>query len=129
MLSYWDPFSDLSRTSTRRQTFKPAVDIYEDGDSIHVRADFAGVKPEDIKVEVENRILTIHGERKNDHEYKRDGYKRMERIFGTFSRSFELPEAVNSDDIEAIHEHGVLTIRLPKRQTAKRREITVRIPS
>jgi HSP20 family protein len=135
MLGYWDPFTEMSRiqdrffgrpTQEREYGFRPAVDIFEDEDGIHVKAELAGVKPEDIKVEVENKVLTISGERKLEHEDKREGYHRVERVYGSFSRSFALSDEVSSDEIEAKHENGVLHIRLPKRPAAKKREISVR---
>ena len=135
MLGYWDPFAEMSRiqdrffgrpTEEREYAWKPAVDIYEDADGIHVKADLAGVKPEDIKVEVENKVLTISGQRKLDHDEKREGYHRVERFFGTFSRSFALADEVSSDEIDAKYENGVLNVRLPKRPAAKRREIAVK---
>lgn len=135
MLGYWDPFTEMSRiqdrffgrpTQEREYAFRPAVDIYEDEDGIHVTAELAGVKPEDIKVEIENKVLTISGQRSLDHDEKREGYHRVERFYGSFSRSFALSDEVSSDEIEAKYENGVLNLRLPKRPAAKRREIQVK---
>lgn len=135
MLGYWDPFTEMNRiqdrffgrpTQEREYAFRPAVDIYEDEDGIHVTAELAGVKPEDIKVEVENKVLTISGQRKLDHDEKREGYHRVERHYGSFSRSFALSDEVSADEIEAKYENGVLNLRLPKRPAAKRREIEVK---
>ena len=127
MLGYWDPFAEMSRVQDRffgrpaqerEYAWKPAVDIFEDDGGIQVKVDVAGVKPEDIKVEVENNVLTISGQRKLDHEEKREGYHRVERFFGSFSRSFALTDEVSADDIEAKYENGVLNLRLPKRPAA-----------
>lgn len=135
MLGYWDPFAELSRVQDRffgrpalerEQVWRPAVDIYEDAEGIAVKADLAGVKPEDIKVEVENKVLTISGERQLENAKQRDGYHRVERFYGSFSRSFALTDDVSPDEIDAKYENGVLTVRLPKRPTAKRREIQVK---
>ena len=135
MLSFWDPFAEMSRvhdrffgqpTGEREYVFKPAVDIYEDEEGIHVKTELAGVKPEDIKVEVENKVLTISGERKLEHEDKREGYHRVERFYGSFARSFALSDEVSPDAIEAKYENGVLSVRLPKRPAAKRRAIEVK---
>jgi HSP20 family protein len=136
MLTYWDPFAEMSRlqdrffvrggTPEREYAWKPAVDIYEDAAGIHVKADLAGVKPEDIKVNVENKVLTISGERKLDTTDKREGYHRVERFYGSFSRSFALADEVNPDDIDAKFEHGVLTVTLKKRPAAQRREIAIK---
>ena len=135
MLGYWDPFAEMSRVQDRllrrpgverEQAFRPAVDIFEDAEGIAVKADLAGVKPEDIKVEVENKVLTISGQRRLDNAEQRDGYHRVERFHGSFSRSFALGDDVSADEIEAKYDSGVLTVRLPKRPTAKRREIQVK---
>ena len=135
MLGYWDPFSELSRvqdrffgrpTQEREYAFKPAVDIYEDEDGIHVETDLAGVKPEDIKVEVENNVLTISGQRRMEHEEKRNGYHRVERVYGSFTRSFALSDEVSREEIDAKFENGVLSLKLPKRPAAKKREIAVK---
>lgn len=135
MLAHWDPSSETSRIHDRLFTrggndrewgFRPAVDIYEDDTGIHVKAEVAGVKPEDIKVDVENRVLTLSGERKLDHEDKAEGYRRVERYYGSFSRSFALPSDVSAEEIDAKYDNGVLTVTLPKRPEAKRRAITVK---
>jgi HSP20 family protein len=133
MLAYWDPFV-VSRVQDRffgkpsverEYAFKPAVDIFEDADGVQVKADLAGVKPEDLKVEVENNVLTISGTRALENKEQRDGYHRVERFHGTFSRSFALTKDVDAEAIEAKYENGVLTVRLAKRPAAKRREIAV----
>lgn len=135
MLGYWDPFADISRlqdrvfarnSAPRELAFKPAVDIYEDNDGIHVQADLAGVKPEDIKVNVENNVLTISGERKPDQEVKGDAYHRVERFHGGFTRSFVLTNEVDAENIDAKYDRGVLTVSLRKRAAAKRRAIEVK---
>ena len=135
MLAYWDPFAEMSRLQDRFFTragnaqdsgWRPAVDILEDSDGIHVKADLAGVKPEDIKVNVENNVLSISGERKLENAEKRDGYHRVERVHGTFSRSFALTDQVDAENIDAKYDNGVLTVSLRKRAAAKRREISVK---
>ena len=134
MLAHWDPFNEIARVHDRffgngfdrDYGFRPAVDIYEDDTGIHVKTELAGVKPEDIKVSVENRILTISGERKFENEDKRDGYHRVERSYGSFSRSFALPVEVKAEEIDAKMEHGVLSVSLPRRPEAKKREIAVK---
>jgi HSP20 family protein len=133
MLAYWDPFADFARVQQRllRQNavergWKPAVDILEDEAGIHLKADLAGVKPEDIKVNLENGVLTISGERKLEQEDKRDDYHRVERFHGHFSRSFSLPDEVDAENVDAKYDSGVLTVSLTKRPAAKRREISVK---
>jgi len=91
-----------------------------------VEAELAGVKPEDIHVDVENDILTLRGERKLDREENKDGYQRVERWHGTFSRQFTLPRTVDADRIEAVSKDGVLTVRIPKRSEAKGQKIAVK---
>lgn len=134
MLTNWDPFNEIARIHdrflgtgyTRDFGFRPAVDIYEDEAGIHVKAELAGVKPDDVKVNVENRILTISGERKFENEEKREGYHRVERMYGTFNRSFALPAEVKAEEIDAKMADGVLTVLIPRRPEAKRREIAVK---
>jgi HSP20 family protein len=136
MLSYWDPFSEMARIQDRfftrdgggdrEYSFKPAVDIYEDADGIHLQADLAGVKPEDIKVSVENGVLTVSGERKADRDEKRENYHRVERFRGSFSRSFALSDDVDSENVDAKYDSGVLTVTLRKRPAAKRKEIAIK---
>jgi HSP20 family protein len=135
MLAYWDPFGEVSRIHDRffarngierESSWKPAVDIYEDNDGVQVKADLAGVKPEDIKVNVESNVLTISGERKLEKADTRDGYQRVERLHGSFSRSFALTDEVSAEDIDAKYDSGVLTVSLKKRPAAKRREIEIK---
>jgi HSP20 family protein len=135
MLGYWDPFADISRLHDRfvarnggepEVGWKPAVDIFEDGEGIHLRAELAGVKPEDIKVNVENNVLTVSGERKLDSSVKRDAFHRVERFYGSFSRSFALTDEVDSENVDAKYEQGLLTVTLRKRPAAKRRAIEVK---
>jgi HSP20 family protein len=134
MLTAWDPFAEISRLQDQflrtgnNQTlapFKPSVDIFEDESGIHVTAELAGVKPSDIKVKVENNVLTVSGERKLESEEKKRGYHRVERSYGKFSRSFALGEDVNAEAIEARHDNGVLHLTLPRRASTQKREIQV----
>ena len=135
MLAQWDPFAEIARVhdrlfqpsaaSERAHAWRPPVDIHEDEAGIHVQVDVPGVKPEDIKVEVENKILTIRGERALERADDKNGYHRVERYHGVFSRSFALSDEVSADEIQAKYDSGVLRVDLPKRATAKRREIAV----
>lgn len=134
MLAQWDPFADIARVHDRffgpataeRGSWKPSVDVFEDQQGIHLNVDVPGVKAEDLKIEVENNVLTVRGERKLEHEADKNGYHRVERYFGSFSRSFALGDDVNSEDIDAKYENGVLRLLLQKRPAAKRREIAVK---
>lgn len=97
----------------------PAVDIAEDDTAITIKADLPEVDKKDIHVNVENGMLTIRGERKRDKEEKKKNYHRIERSYGSYERSFSLPEAVDKDKIAAECKNGVLTVTLPKRPEAK----------
>ena len=93
MLGYWDPFADLNAAqdrwlSQRNGSFRPPVDVYEAGDDVRIDVELPGIKPEDIKVNVEGDVLTITGERKRESVAKKDGYQRVERTYGTFTRAF-----------------------------------------
>lgn len=92
----------------------PPMDLVETEDNLVLRADLPGVDRDDINIEVKEGILTISGERKAQHEEKREGFHRVERSFGRFSRSLELPKGVEADNIEADFERGVLEVRMPK---------------
>ena len=109
------------------QAWVPAVDIYEtDTHEVVIKAELPDVKKEDIGVSVENNVLTLTGERKSEQS-KREQFQRVERRFGSFSRSFTLPTSVDAGQIAASYKDGVLTIRLPRREEAKPRQITVNV--
>ena len=103
----------LSRTGQARE-FAPAVDIYEDDKEIVVSADLPAMEEKDVDVRVENNHLTIKGERKFENEEKKDNYHRVERRYGSFQRTFALPENVNAEKIKAKYDKGVLKVHLPK---------------
>lgn len=105
----------------------PKVDIYEDEDSIVLEADLPGVKPDDFKLSIENFKLTLSGERKFEKENSGDNYHRVERGYGTFTRTFTLPSTVNVDEVNADFNNGVLRVTLPKREEVKAREIKVEV--
>jgi HSP20 family protein len=136
-LNRWDPFTEIARLqdemsrqflSSERRTagFIPPVDIYEEKDAIYVKAELPGVKPEEVHLNVENNILTLNGERKLQHEDKREGYHRVERTYGSFTRSFALPNNVAADQVEADISDGVLTVKIPKRAEAQPKRIAVK---
>jgi HSP20 family protein len=108
------------------RAFRPAVDIYEEGDDVHIDVELPGVKPEEIKVNVEGDVLTISGERKRQEVAKKEGYQRVERTYGTFTRAFSLGQDVDPESVDAKFEHGVLRLSLHKRAASKRREIAVK---
>jgi HSP20 family protein len=106
----------------------PAVDIYEnDAHEVVIKAEMPDVRKEDIGVTVENNVLTLSGERKREDSAKREQFQRVERRFGSFTRAFSLPDAVDATKIAAAYKDGVLTIRLPRREEAKPKQITVNI--
>ncbi|MBO6935952.1 MAG: Hsp20/alpha crystallin family protein [Deltaproteobacteria bacterium] len=131
MLTRWDPFAPLSEMSRlhdlarQSQSFRPAVDIVESPDAFEVRAEIPGMKAEDIHIDVEKNVLTLRGERQLEETTEGTDYKRVERSYGTFTRSFTLPETVDDEQIEAKLTDGVLTVRLPKREAPSARRIEV----
>jgi HSP20 family protein len=105
----------------------PTVDIYETEHELVVKADLPDVNPQDLDIHVENNILTIRGERKFDNKVKEENYLRIERSYGSFSRSFSLANSVNSEAIKADYQNGVLTLSIPKREEAKPKQIKVNV--
>ena len=104
----------------------PAVDIYEtNGREYVIKAELPEMKREDISVTFENNVLTLKGERKFETDVPRDRFQRFERFYGTFSRSFTLPATVDAGAISATYKDGVLTVRLPQREEAKPKQITI----
>jgi HSP20 family protein len=143
----WEPFRDLLSLQERmnrlfdesyrgRQSggedewalggsWAPAVDIYEQDGSIVLKAEVPGLEPKDVDIRIENSTLTLRGERKLDHEVKRESYHRVERAYGSFTRSFTLPNAVDTEKIKADYKDGVLRVVLPKKEEAKPRQISI----
>lgn len=105
--------------------WNPSVDIYNEDDSIVVKAELPGVDKDNINIDVKDRVLTLKGERSSDNEVKEDNYYRRERSFGKFERRFSLPENVNADDIKADYKDGVLRIEIPKPVEEQPKQITV----
>ncbi len=110
-------------------SWAPAVDIYETPDELVVKAELPEIDPKDIDIRVENNVLTIRGERKFDKTVSEDNYLRVERAYGTFSRSFALSNTVDAESIKAEYRDGVLTLRAPKREEAKPKQIKVNVHS
>ena len=103
----------------------PAMDLVESGDHFVLRADLPGLSEEDVNIEVEERVLTISGERKAEHTETKDGYQRFERAFGAFSRSLTLPEGIDAEAVSASFDRGVLEVRIPKPEQRKPRKISI----
>ncbi len=107
----------------------PPVDILEQPDAIRITAEVPGVKPEDVKISLENNVLTIRGTKEQVAEERTERVHRYERTYGAFERSFTLPTTVDANNIKATYEHGVLTVTLPKVEKAKPRQIAVQVAS
>jgi HSP20 family protein len=142
----WEPFRDLfslqermnrmfdesyrSRTSSEDDwalggSWAPPVDIFERDGNIVLKAELAGLDPNDVDIRVENNVLTLRGERKFENEVKRESFHRVERSYGTFTRSFTLPSAVDTERIKADFKDGVLQVTLPTREEAKPKQIAI----
>ena len=110
-------------------TWAPAVDIYETENELVVKADLPDVSEKDLDVRVENNTLTVRGERKFEKKVEEENYLRVERTYGAFSRSFSLPNTINSEAIKAEYKNGVLTVTLPKRAESKPKQVKVNVTS
>jgi HSP20 family protein len=108
-------------------SWAPAVDIYETAHELVVKADLPEVDPKELDIRVENNLLTIGGERKFEKKVNEENYLRVERAYGSFSRSFSLTNTVNADAIKADYQNGVLTLTIPKREEAKPKQIKVNV--
>lgn len=126
-------FQDYARTggddTVSTAAFVPPVDIYEDEQKIVLKLEVPGMKQEDFDVQMENSTLTVRGERKFAQEEKEENFHRIERRYGSFFRSFALPNTVNPERIQASYEAGVLRIELAKREESKPKQIKVQIGS
>ena len=127
----WDPVREISTLSHRFGSgfgaWSPAVDVFERGDDLVVHAELPGLKSDEIDIRVENGNLVLHGERKREDEVEDDKVYRLERVYGTFTRSFTLPTTVDTARINATHTDGVLEIVLPKAEEAKSRKVEVKV--
>jgi HSP20 family protein len=143
----WDPFKELTTLQERmnrlfsdvrsRPTYgeeemaagnwMPPVDIYENAESIIIKAELPGITKEDITVEVKNNTLTLKGEKKFEKEVKEEHYYRMERSYGTFQRAFTLPSTVQQEKVKAKFKEGVLEVQIPKAEEAKPKQVKVEV--
>jgi HSP20 family protein len=121
--SYFDSPGDGE--SVRR--WVPAMDLLEEGDHLVLRADLPGVSEDLLSIELEDNVLTISGERGSEREERKDGYYRLERASGTFSRSLTLPEGIDPESIEANFDNGVLTVRIPKPEERRPRRVAINV--
>ena len=111
----------------REGVWQPPVDIYEDENSVVIKAEIPDIDQKDIEVRIEENILTLRGERKHGNDVKRENYHRVERYYGQFQRIFTLPHSIDQEKVKATCERGVLTITLPKREETKPKQITVEV--
>lgn len=143
-MSRWEPFRGLStlqeqlnrafedfggrgNSESALTSWAPAVDIYETEHELVVKADLPDIDPQSLDIRVENNVLTIRGERKFEKKVSEENYLRVERAYGSFSRSFALANTVNTEAIQAGYEHGVLSLTIPKREEAKPKQIKVNV--
>jgi HSP20 family protein len=136
-LTRWDPFGELSELRTRfdrmfedlapgrERGWTPAIDVIRHDDQLVVRADIPGIKPEEVKIEVEDDILTVSGEHEEEKEEKGKHFVRRERRYGSFARSMALPSGVDVSKIEAKTKDGVVEVTIPLPQEAKKETITI----
>ncbi|MGA2960722.1 MAG: Hsp20/alpha crystallin family protein [Candidatus Korobacteraceae bacterium] len=129
LLNEWnEPFSSLTGDeSLNAGSFVPPVDVYEDEHGIQLKMEVPGIDEKDIDIRLENNVLTVTGERKIENEEKQENFHRVERRYGTFSRSFTLPNTVDNESVTASYDKGLLKISLGKRADAKPRQIKVNI--
>ena len=115
--------------SLTTSSFAPAVDVYEDEHHVTLKIEVPGIDEKDIDVRIEDNTLTVHGERKIEKEEKEENYRRVERQYGSFTRTFTLPTTVDSEKVSANYDKGVLKIALPKKAEAKPKQIKVNVGS
>src|SRR5438477_5060143 len=144
VLTRWDPFREFSTLQNRTNrlfkqsyggreeafttdTIAPAVDVYEDQHNVTLKIEVPRIDEKDIDVQIENNMLTVHGERKLEKEEKEENYRRIERQYGSFTRSFTLPSTVDPKNVQANYEKGVLKIKLAKKAEAKPKQIKVNV--
>lgn len=117
---------EFNAGGTLTAAWTPVVDVLEDKEAVKIVAELPGVKPEDVKISLENQALTIRGEKKQVAEEKTERVHRYERTYGAFERTFSLPGTVDADRIEAAFAEGLLTVTLPKVERARPRQIEIR---
>jgi HSP20 family protein len=143
-ITRWRPFRDLANfqdqfnqliennlgsrgNGSTLTTWSPAVDIYETENELVMKADLPDLNEKDLDVRVENNMLTIQGERKFEKEVSEENYLRVERAYGSFTRSFSLPNTVNPEGVKADYSNGVLTVTLMKKAEAKPKQVKVNV--
>jgi HSP20 family protein len=119
----FSPMSGETEVSTR--SWAPPVDIYETEDAIVLKAELPGIDPKDVEVRVEDNTLYLKGERNYEKEVKEQNYHRIERSYGSFARSFTLPNSISAEKVKAEYKDGLLTLTMPKREEAKPKTIKI----
>src|SRR5947199_6622700 len=144
VVTRWDPFRELASLQNRvnsifqdygrgqdeltaTSSFVPAVDVYEDEHKVTLKLEIPGINQDDVDIRLENNTLTVRGERKFEKEEKEENFHRIERRYGSFARSFTLPNTLDTENVQAHYENGVLKIELSKRAEAKPKQIKVNI--
>jgi len=144
VLTRWNPYQEFSTIQDRMDrlfrnslgsesqesltsAFSPLVDVYEDEHSVSLKIEVPGIDEKDIDVHIENNTLTVHGERKFEKEEKEENFRRVERQYGSFTRSFTLPSTVDPEQVKANYEKGILKVSLPKKAEAKPKQIKVNV--
>jgi HSP20 family protein len=124
--TFFDTPTANGGTSPARR-WVPAMDLVEAENEFVLKADLPGLSEENVSIEVEDNVLTISGERKAEHEERKEAYYRVERAFGRFSRSLTLPEGIKPEAVKASFEHGVLEVRVPKPEAKKPRKVAISV--
>ncbi len=124
-----DSFGDTREEALSTSTFAPPVDVYEDEHNITLKIEVPGIDEKDIDVRIENNTLVVHGERKFEKEEKEENFRRVERQYGSFTRSFTLPNTVDTDHVQAQYDKGILKVQLAKKAEAKPKQIKVNVGS
>lgn len=135
----WDPFREMTQQTQsqinklvdqvwggRQESWLPAIDVFDTKDAVVLKAELAGMNPDDIQIEVEDNVLTVKGERRFEEAVDEERYYRVERRFGSFQRSLALPQGVRAEGISASYEDGILTISVPKVEEEKPKRIEVK---
>src|SRR5437667_854127 len=148
VITRWDPFREFTTVQDRlnrlfresygpegreealtTSSFAPPVDVYEDEHNVTLKIEVPGIDEKDIDVRIENSVLTVHGERKFEKEEKEENFRRVERQYGSFTRSFILPTSVDAEGVQAHYDKGILKVQLAKKAEAKPKQIKVNVGS
>jgi HSP20 family protein len=146
-ITRWDPFRTLTSLQDQMNrlfegsfaqtrpgdadlaAWAPVVDIHETKDELVAQVDLPGLSEKDIDIRVENDTLTIRGERKFEKNVEEENYLRVERAYGSFTRTFSLPNTISAESIRAEYKNGVLTVRMPKREESKPKQVKISVSS